>query len=138
MQQVKRSRLSFVSEMCGISKSTFPVHSALLLLGFPQGFFWTNVLSRAFWMEAGMRPSSMSADLRSMITSEGFTSRGHRIVQVLQDVQYQGRSSSMARWNCFFRTIILMLKGVFPASGQLPVHFPHCIQASTRSLFKGP
>jgi hypothetical protein len=68
-------------------------------------------------METGIRPSSTSMDLMSMITSEGFTSRGQRNVHVLQAVQYHGRLSSMADANCFLRTSTLMLKGVFPDFG---------------------
>ena len=89
------------------------------------------VFSRAFWIVTGIDPSSTKADLISMITSEGFTSRGHLIVQAPHDVQYQGIDSATALWNCFFLISIRMLKGVFPASGQLPVHFPHCMHVNT-------
>jgi hypothetical protein len=67
-----------------------------------------------------------------MITSEGFTSLGHLSVQAPQDVQYHGIDFSIAYWNCRFRTSMRMLKGVLPASGQLPVHLPHWMQV--RSL----
>ena len=96
----------------------------------PHGFFWTKVFSRAFWMVTGIAPSSTKAALSSMITSEGFTSRGHLMVQAPHDVQYQGIDSSTAVWNCFFRTSIRILKGVLPDSGQLPVHLPHWIQVN--------
>jgi hypothetical protein len=66
-----------------------------------------------------------------MITSEGFTSRGHLMVQAPQEVQYQGIDSSITLWNCFFLMSIRTLKGVLPDSGQLPVHFPHWIQVNT-------
>jgi hypothetical protein len=66
-----------------------------------------------------------------MTTSDGFTSRGQRMVHAPHEVQYQGIDSSIARWNCFFLTSILTLKGVLPDSGQLPVHFPHWMHVNT-------
>ena len=136
MQQVKRSLFDVVLLTWGMSISSFSHHSPLFARDRPQGFFWTNVFSRAFWMELGTCPSSTRADLTSMITSEGFTSLGHLKVQAPHDVQYQGMASSTARPNCFLRMIILTLKAVFPDSGQLPVHFPHCMQVSTFAGFR--
>jgi len=99
--------------------------------GTTQGFFWTKVFSRAFWSATGMSPSSTSFERSSIITSEGFTSLGHRMVQAPQDVQYHGRASSTTDWNCFLRTSILTLKGVLPDSGQLPAHLPHWMHVNT-------
>ncbi len=53
------------------------------------------------------------------------------MVQAPHDVQYQGNDSSIMFLNCLFRISIRILKGVMPASGQLPVHFPHCIHVKT-------
>ncbi len=131
MQQTKSSLLLWVSDTWGTSKSSFCAQSARLLRERPQGFFCTKVFSRAFWSATGMSPSSTSFARSSMMTSEGFTSLGHRMVQAPQEVQYHGRASSMADWNCFFLTSILTLKGVLPDSGQLPVHFPHWMHVNT-------
>jgi hypothetical protein len=122
MQQVKRSLFDVVSLTWGTSKPSFSTQAPLLARERPQGFLCTEVFSRAFWIDTGISPSSTKPDLISIIISEGFTSRGHLIVQAPQDVQYQGIFSSIDDLNCFFLTSILILKGVFPASGQPPVH----------------
>ncbi len=134
MQHVKSNLFEAVSLMWGMAAPAFSTHAPLFDRDRPQGFFWTNVFSRAFWIDTGICPSSTRADLTSMIISDGLTSLGHRSVQAPQEVQYQGRASSISRWNCRFLTSIRMLKAVRPASGQLPVHFPHWMQVNTLLL----
>src|SRR5208283_5915225 len=97
MQHVKSNLFELVSLMWGTSTSAFSTHAPLRARDRPQGFFWTNVFSRAFWIDTGIWPSSTKADLTSMITSDGFTSLGHRSVQAPHEVQYQGRASSNSR-----------------------------------------
>ena len=110
-------------------------HSDLLVLILPHGLPFLNVLSKASRRDVATWPSSMTWLRMSIRKSYGTMSFGQRSPQVAQVVQLH---SSFAGCTATLppvatsRMYLLMFRLAFRATGQPPVHIPHCIHS--RSL----